>query len=82
VPYFYFIIHLTVLRLLNILLALISGLKLKSDGSPIVWQVQGFGIPLWEVYIIWIGVVLFLFYPCRRYGQYKRTHTQWWLSFV
>jgi uncharacterized membrane protein len=82
VPYFYFIIHLTVLRLLNIILALISGLKLKSDGSPIVWQVQGFGIPLWEVYIIWIGVVLFLFYPCRRYGQYKRTHTHWWLSFV
>jgi uncharacterized membrane protein len=82
VPYFYFIIHLTLLRLLNIILALISGLKLKSDGSPIVWQVKGFGIPLWEVYIIWIGVVLFLFYPCRRYGHYKRTHTQWWLSFV
>lgn len=82
VPYFYFIIHLTLLRFLNIILALLSGLALKSDGSPIVWQVQGLGIPLWEVYLIWIAVVLLLYYPCRRYGNYKRSHTQWWLSFI
>jgi uncharacterized membrane protein len=82
VPYFYFIIHLTLLRILNIILALMSGLTLKSDGSPIVWQVEGFGIPLWEVYFIWIAVVLLLYYPCRRYGNYKRTHKQRWLSFI
>ncbi len=82
VPYFYFIIHLSLLRLLNIVLALLSGLPMKSDGSPIVWQVQGFGIPLWQVYLIWIAVALMLYYPCRWYGHYKRTHSQWWLSFL
>jgi len=82
VPYFYFIIHLSLLRLLNMGLALMSGLQMKSDGSPIVWQVQGFGIPLWEVYVFWIAVVLLLYYPCRWYGGYKRTHNQWWLSFI
>jgi uncharacterized membrane protein len=81
-PYFYFIIHIIVLRLINIGLALIAGLPMQSDGSPIVWQVKGFGIPLWEVYLIWIAVVLLLYYPCRRYGIYKRTHTQWWLSYI
>jgi uncharacterized membrane protein len=82
VPYFYFIIHLSLLRLLNVGLAFMSGLPMKSDGSPIVWQVQGFGRPLWEVYLFWIAVVLILYYPCRRYGYYKRTHRQWWLSFI
>ena len=81
-PYFYFIIHLSLLRVLNIGLALMSGLPMKSDGSPIVWQVQGFGIPLWAVYICWISVVLILYYPCRWYGHYKRTHNQCWLSYI
>jgi len=82
VPYFYFIIHLSLLRFLNIGLALMSGLPMKSDGSPIVWQIQGFGRPLWEVYLFWIAVVSMLYYPCRWYGNYKRTHRQSWLSFI
>ena len=82
VPYIYFIVHLSLLRVINMVLALLSGLPMKSDGSPIVWQVQGFGIPLWEVYLFWISVVLLLYFPCRWYGNYKRTHSQWWLSYV
>jgi uncharacterized membrane protein len=82
VPYLYFIVHLCVLRILNILLALIMGLPLISDGSPIVWQVKGFGIRLWAVYIIWFAVVLMLYYPCRWYGKHKQTHHKWWLSYI
>lgn len=82
VPYFYFIVHFSLLRLINIVLILISGLPLKSDGSPLVWQVAGFGRPLWEVYLFWIAVVTLMHGPCRWYGNYKRTHNQWWLSFV
>jgi hypothetical protein len=82
VPYFYFIIHLSLLRFLNIALALMAGLPLKSDGSPIVWQVQRFGISLWAVYLIWIAVVLLLYYPCRWYGNYKLTHKRWWLPYI
>lgn len=82
VPYFYFIIHLSLLRLINIVLILAEGVPLKSDGSPIVWQAAGFGHPLWAVYLFWIMVVALLYYPCRWYGNYKRTHNQWWLSYV
>jgi len=82
VPYFYFIVHLSVLRAVNIILALVSGLPMKSDGSPIVWQIKGFGIPLWEVYLLWAGVVLLLYFPSRWYGNFKRTHSRWWLSYV
>ncbi len=82
VPYFYFILHLTLLRVLNIGLALVSGLPMKSDGSPIVWQVKDFGLPLWAVYVLWVFVVFLLYYPCRWYGDYKRSHRQWWLSYI
>jgi uncharacterized membrane protein len=82
VPYFYFIVHFTLLRLINILFILIEGIPMQSSGSPLVWQAQGFGHPLWTVYLIWIAVVVLLYYPCRWYGNYKRTHGYWWLSYI
>lgn len=82
VPYFYFIVHLCLLRLINIVLILVEGIPMKSPGTPLVWQAPGFGHPLWAVYLFWIAVVTLLYYPCRWYGSYKRTHRQWWLSFV
>jgi uncharacterized membrane protein len=82
VPYFYFILHLCLLRAINILLILLEGLPMKYPGSPLVWQAPGFGQPLWAVYLFWIAVVTLLYYPCKWYGNYKRTHRQWWLSFV
>jgi len=82
VPYFYFLVHLGLLRAMNILLILGSGLPMKSDGSPLVWQALGFGYPLWLVYIYWGFVVLALYLPCKWYGTYKKMHRQWWLSYV
>ena len=82
VPYFYFLAHLTLLRIMNILLILGSGIPMKSDGSPLVWQVVGFGYPLWMVYLYWVFVVAALYLPCKWYGRYKRTHQYWWLSYV
>jgi uncharacterized membrane protein len=82
VPYLYFIVHLSLLRVINMLLALVFGFKFESDGSPIVWQVKGFGVPLWGVYLVWVAVVMALYYLCRWYGNYKRAHQHWWLSFL
>jgi uncharacterized membrane protein len=83
VPYFYFIVHFSLLRILNILFILIEGVPMKSSSDlPLVWQADGFGHPLWAVYLFWIGVVALLYYPCKWYGNYKRTHAHWWLSYV
>jgi len=82
VPYFYFIVHLCLLRALNILLIPASGLAYQSDGNPLVWQAKGFGFPLWMCYGYWVFVVVALYLPCRWYGKYKRTHRQWWSSYL
>ncbi len=82
VPYIYFIGHLTLLRIMNVVLIALKGLPFKSDGNPFVWQALGFGFPLWTVYLFWLFVVLALYFPCKWYGNYKRTHRQWWLSYL
>jgi uncharacterized membrane protein len=82
VPYFYFLAHLFLLRVMNILLILGSGLEMKSDGNPLVWQAQGFGYPLWMVYLFWVFVICTLYFPCKWYGNYKKMHRQWWLSYL
>jgi hypothetical protein len=82
VPYFYFILHLCTIRVLNILLILKEGLPFKSNGDPLVWQAEGLGYPLWAVYVLWIFVVVILYFPCRLYGRYKKANGHWWLSYI
>lgn len=82
-PYFYFILHFCLLRVINVVLILIEGVPMKSSSDlPLVWQADGFGHPLWAVYLFWIAVVALMYYPCKWYGNYKRTHGYWWLSYV
>ncbi|MES2371876.1 MAG: heparan-alpha-glucosaminide N-acetyltransferase domain-containing protein [Bacteroidota bacterium] len=84
VPYFYFIGHFCLLRVINIVLIFIEGIPMKSSSDlPLVWQATGFvGYPLWAVYLFWIAVVALMYYPCKWYGNYKRTYGHWWLTYV
>lgn len=83
VPYFYFIAHLSLLRIINILLIALQGLPLKSAPDAfLVWQAPDFGVPLWGVYVFWIATAAILYFPCKWYGKYKLSHTHWWLSYV
>ncbi|HEY4326689.1 MAG TPA: heparan-alpha-glucosaminide N-acetyltransferase domain-containing protein [Mucilaginibacter sp.] len=81
VPYFYFILHLCFIRIINIALILLQGIPMKS-AEPLVWQATGFGYPLWTVYMFWLLVVTTLYFPCKWYRTYKQTHKQWWLSYL
>lgn len=46
VPYFYFIVHLSLLRILNLGLVVLTGIPLKFPPGALVWQAEGFGYPL------------------------------------
>jgi uncharacterized membrane protein len=82
VPYTYFIGHLFFLRLLNLALIPLRGLSYRPVDYPLVWQAVGFGFPLWAVYLFWLFVLAVLYWPCKWYGAYKRTHQHWWLSYL
>jgi len=81
VPYFYFIVHLCLIRVINLGLIVVQGLPMKST-DPLVWQVSGFGYPLWAVCLFWLLVLTLLYFPCKWYRTYKQTHQQWWLSYL
>ncbi|TSD62286.1 DUF1624 domain-containing protein [Inquilinus sp. KBS0705] len=82
VPYFYFISHLALLRVINVTGVVLAGIPLNFKESSPVWAAPGFGIPLWAVYLSWMGVIALMYLPCRWYGRYKLTHSQWWLSYI
>jgi uncharacterized membrane protein len=82
VPFFYFVVHLYFIRAINIILIFASGLNMKTSGSPFVFQPPAFGFPLWVVYLIWFFVIVVLYFPCKWYANYKRSHHQWWLSYL
>jgi len=76
VPLFYYILHLYLIHLLNIIIGLIVPLPQGFFGP------QPIGLPLAGVYVIWLSVVFILYFPCRWFMKYKREHKQWWLSYL
>ncbi|WP_211290093.1 DUF1624 domain-containing protein [Mucilaginibacter auburnensis] len=69
VALFYYILHLYLIHGLAILIAAISG------------STKGLSFSLPVVYLLWALVIFILYFPCRWFMQYKRTHNQWWLSY-
>ncbi|RPD42752.1 DUF1624 domain-containing protein [Chitinophaga barathri] len=85
VPFFYYIIHFYAIHLLCMILFFIHGYGVNDivdPQVPFLFRPVDFGYPLWVVYIIWIALVAALYKPCKWYSEYKRTHRQWWLSYL
>ncbi|HZE84955.1 MAG TPA: heparan-alpha-glucosaminide N-acetyltransferase domain-containing protein [Puia sp.] len=85
VPFFYYILHVLLLHTLSWMLFFATGHHWSDldfthfrDGSMPV----GSGYPLWVVYLGWITVIVILYFPCRWYSNYKKSHRQWWLSYL
>ncbi len=85
VPLFYYIIHVPLIHLISWAIFFISGHKwneldfihMRDANMPF-----GGGSPLWVVYLAWMLAIFILYFPCRWYGKYKATHSNWWLSYI
>ncbi len=85
VPFFYYILHFYLIRIINIILFFASGYgvgQIKNPNGPFLFSPDGFGFSLGVVYLIWLFVVAVLYLPCRWFSRYKKTHSQWWLSYL
>jgi len=85
VPLFYFIVHWYLIHPLVLLMVLLQGFK----GSDMVFGLNfgrpktGSGLPLWAIYLVWVGIVLALYPVCRWYGRYKERHREKkWLRYL
>lgn len=85
VPFFYYVIHFFLIHLLCVGAFFISGHTLAEAidlNSPFLFRPVNYGYSLTIVYIVWLGVICIMYYPCRWFNRYKQTHTQWWLSYI
>ena len=85
VPFFYYILHFYLLRTLDIIIFFASGFttsQIVSNNSPSLFEPKGFGFDLGGVYLVWLCVIIALYWPCRWFSKYKKTHNQWWLSYL
>ncbi len=86
VPMFYFLIHFFLIHVLLLAILFLQGFHWSqldfatgTFGRP---KNMESGLPLWAVYLIWAGVVMILYKPCKWYGKYKATHKQSWLKYI
>ena len=85
VPFFYYVLHFFLIHLLSTISFVARGHSLSEptpQGLGIKYLVPGEGYNLWVVYGVWIFVVLALYPLCKWFSDYKKTHTQWWLSYL
>jgi hypothetical protein len=86
-PLFFYVLHLWVIHLL----ALACAIFLDWPTSYLIWQTpspnltppEGYGFPLWGVFLAWL-VVLFVLYPlCLRFEIFKHgPYAPRWTKFL
>lgn len=85
VPLFYYVIHIYLIHLCALIAAVIMGMNVSrfltdpfgGEGWPATY---GFSLPF--VYLIWLGIVIALYYPCRWFADVKRRRKEVWLSYL
>ena len=87
VPLFYFILQMFVAHAFGVVLGVLAGwdVGFLFTNFPFAADVkapQGFGFPLWIVYVAWIAGVVLLYPVCVWYGDLKRQRKHWVFSYL
>lgn len=88
VPMFYYLIHIYIIHLLALVAASLTGYNWTDFTNLSTWvtdnpKLKGYGFGLGIVYLVWIGLILFLYPLCKWYDRYKLQHKgKWWLSYL
>jgi uncharacterized membrane protein len=86
VPFFYYIVHIYVIHFFALLMAEFTGFgwqkMILTEWVTETESLKGYGLDLWIVYLIWVGIIILLYPLCKRFGTYKMNHKEkWWLSY-
>jgi uncharacterized membrane protein len=88
VPLFYYLLHVPLIHLAALVLAHAQYSNVEFVYQhPLVARFtgqlpDGYGYGLPVVYLIWLGVVLVLYLPCRWFAELKRRRRDVWLSYL
>ncbi|MEO6405501.1 MAG: heparan-alpha-glucosaminide N-acetyltransferase domain-containing protein [Ferruginibacter sp.] len=86
VPLFYFLLHFFVIHIIMIVIMVFQGFTWEQMDftSGNFGRPKGLpsGLPLTQIYFLWIAIVALLYFPCKWYGTYKAKHKNWWLKYI
>jgi uncharacterized membrane protein len=88
VPFFYYVLHFTTIHLAALLTTAALGLdwrwwlKLPPAGGIFAGQPPGYGFSLPVVYLVWLAIVTFCYFPCRWFAGLKQRNKSPWLSYL
>ena len=88
VPFFYYILHVTLIHLAALLVTAALGLNwrwwisLPPAGGIFAGQPPGWGFSLPIVYLIWLAIVGLCYFPCRWFADLKQRNRSTWLSYL
>jgi uncharacterized membrane protein len=85
VPFFFYVLHIPLISVAAFLWMQFSygGFINLGFSSPDLWP-EGYSPSLTRTYAVWACCIFLLFWPCRRFGAFRRTHiaSRPWLSYL
>jgi uncharacterized membrane protein len=84
VPFFFYILHFPVIHFTSMLYYKVTvgeWFDLAKAGNPSNWP-EYYKPSLLRLYIVWILIVLFFYFLCKWYNNYKSKHSYWWLKYI
>jgi uncharacterized membrane protein len=88
VPFFYYVLHFTTIHLAALLATAALGLdwrwwlRLPPTGGIFAGPLPGYGFSLPIVYLVWLAIVTFCYFPCRWFAGVKQRNKSPWLSYL
>ncbi len=85
VPFFFYVLHFYLIHTICVILFFATG-HTSNDiidfNTPFLFRPQKFGFDLPVVYLIWLFVIILLYKPCQWFDNYRKSHREWWLSYL
>jgi uncharacterized membrane protein len=81
-PFAFYIPHFFLIHLLSVLLGVIQGFPPLAMFTLFAFYPEGYGVPLWGIYPLWLLVVVLLYPLCKWMASLKARRQDWWLSYV
>lgn len=85
VPFFYYVCHWYLIQVIHVILFFAMGFRtdqIITPDVPFLFLPPAFGFSLFWLYVIWLVVIVLLYWPCQWFSRYKKSHQQWWLSYI
>jgi uncharacterized membrane protein len=89
VPFFYYVLHFYLIHTISALLSFTRGHSFadgihdgNAGGFLPNFSYANEGYSLLFVYVMWLLIVASLYPLCKWFSNYKKTHKQWWLSYL